>query len=105
MRSDARLARPALARSLALLAITAVLASCGGSDGGAPIETEMIAGRVLDGTIEGATVCIDLDANGRCDPAESQVRTNAAGWSRRWPSAPAVEAMEGKRPQLTAPGS
>ncbi len=36
-------------------------------------------GKVLDGRIEGALVCIDLNRNGRCDPGEAQVRSDAAG--------------------------
>jgi hypothetical protein len=40
---------------------------------------EVIAGHVIDGAIEGARVCLDLDRDGRCDGAEAQVYTDAAG--------------------------
>jgi hypothetical protein len=65
-----------------VLAITALLASCGGGGDSAslpPVETEVIAGRVFDGTITGAIVCIDLNGNGRCDQGESRASTDAAG--------------------------
>ena len=43
------------------------------------LEPAGYKGRVLDGRIEGALVCIDLNRNGRCDPGEVQARSDAAG--------------------------
>jgi hypothetical protein len=43
------------------------------------LEPVTYKGKVLDGRIEGALVCIDLNRNGRCDPGEAQVRSDAAG--------------------------
>ena len=42
-------------------------------------EQELVTGRVLDGRIEGALVCLDLNRNGRCDGSEAQVYSDAAG--------------------------
>jgi hypothetical protein len=42
-------------------------------------EPETINGRVIDGTIEGALVCLDVDRNGRCDAGEAQVKSDAMG--------------------------
>jgi hypothetical protein len=43
------------------------------------IEAETINGHVIDGYIEGALVCIDLNGNGRCDASEAQARSDATG--------------------------
>ena len=43
------------------------------------VEQEAIKGHVIDGTIEGALVCLDLNRNGRCDGSEAQVYSDAAG--------------------------
>jgi hypothetical protein len=40
---------------------------------------ETISGHVVDGYIHGALVCLDANRNGRCDPAEPQDRSDAAG--------------------------
>jgi hypothetical protein len=41
--------------------------------------TEVITGHVIDGYIEGARVCIDLNANASCDGGEAQAFTDAQG--------------------------
>ncbi len=43
------------------------------------VEPEIIKGRVIDGYIEGALVCLDDNRNGRCDESEPQVYSDAAG--------------------------
>ncbi len=61
--------------------LLAGLTACGGGGGGgapgaAPASSVGVAGgttligTVVDGYIEGATVCLDLDASGACDPGE-----------------------------------
>ena len=42
-------------------------------------EPDIVKGRVIDGYVEAALVCIDLNRNGRCDGNEAQVYTDAAG--------------------------
>ena len=42
-------------------------------------EQELVTGRVMDGRIEGALVCLDLNRNGRCDDSEAQAYSDAAG--------------------------
>ena len=47
---------------------------------GSSVEQEVITGKVIDGYIaEAALVCLDLNANGRCDGGESQAFSDAAG--------------------------
>ncbi|BDT69154.1 hypothetical protein os1_33430 [Comamonadaceae bacterium OS-1] len=64
-------------------AAIAALSACGG-DGDtvavapAPATTN-VALTVMDGLIQGAVVCLDVNANGVCDTAEPQATTNAAG--------------------------
>jgi hypothetical protein len=71
--------------SLVIVTLCGLLASCGGGggDGGGsdsgPVQQEIITGRVIDGYIEGARVCIDLNGNGRCDGSEAQTLSSAAG--------------------------
>ena len=87
--------RPLL-KSVTALALLAAVAGCGGgSDGGsgpapapapgpsgqtpAPAAAS-VSGVVIDGPIEGATVCLDLDGNGACDAGEpSSAPTGADG--------------------------
>ncbi len=47
---------------------TAVLSACGDSSDGA--STTTVSGVVADGYLKGATVCVDLNHNARCDPGE-----------------------------------
>lgn len=70
--------------SVALLA-AASIAACGGggsssSKGGAGSEQlEPLTGRVADGYIQGATVCLDLNDNKRCDAGEPWAVTDTDG--------------------------
>ena len=50
---------------------------CGGGGGGA--ETEDVDVTVVDGPIRNATVCLDKNFNGACDPDEPSGKTDAAG--------------------------
>lgn len=60
-----------------------VLAACGGGGGGSatlsPSAPTSIAGVVIDGYIEGANVCLDLNSNGGCDTGEPSATTKADG--------------------------
>jgi len=41
---------------------------------------EVVQGRVIDGHIEGALVCLDLDRDGRCGASEPQAYSDATGF-------------------------
>lgn len=89
MKATIRPAFPAIPRNLVVLALCGAVAACGSNGGGGsgagdvpvvpPIATEIISGRVIDGYIEAARVCIDLDGNARCGAGEAQVFTGAEG--------------------------
>lgn len=59
------------------------LAACGGGGGGggssSAASVASLSGTVIDGYIEGATVCLDLNANQACDSNEPSATTNASG--------------------------
>lgn len=71
------------ALSASLIAV-AVLAACGGggssqsTSAAAPLSTSL-AGKVIDGYIEGATVCLDLNADQACGAGEPSAITKADG--------------------------
>ena len=44
-----------------------------------PAQEETITGSVIDGYVERALVCLDLNRNGRCDPSEVQAYSDDAG--------------------------
>jgi len=54
---------------LALMTAT-LLAGCGGGGGGTPLAAVNIPGKVIDGYIYGAKVCLDIIHNLKCDPGE-----------------------------------
>ncbi|NVK29651.1 MAG: hypothetical protein HWE20_01515 [Gammaproteobacteria bacterium] len=71
-----------------------LVVSCGGgggsdsgttdtTDGGTPSapnsETQTVSGKVIDGYIEKALVCFDVNANLKCDSDEPQAYTDASG--------------------------
>jgi hypothetical protein len=71
---------------LAGCAIAVLLAGCGGgsSSGPAPAPapaavTVDVPVKVIDGALQNAKVCIDVDASGTCDPAEPSGITDADG--------------------------
>ncbi|MBT4831821.1 MAG: hypothetical protein HON72_00420 [Porticoccaceae bacterium] len=63
------------------------LAGCGGGGGSSSIGTEEalvateseLTGKVIDGYISGATVCLDLNNNYTCDPDEPSALSGAGG--------------------------
>jgi hypothetical protein len=54
------------------------LVACGGGGGGR-VSSVTYAGKVVDGAIAGATVCIDLNSNLSCDPGEPSTVSAADG--------------------------
>jgi len=66
-----RLARTGLYAGIAAVIVS--MSGCGGGGGGsdAPAPaTVSVSGVVIDGPIQGATVCLDLNNNGACDAGE-----------------------------------
>ena len=62
----------------ALSLLTAMLiAACGG--GGTTSSPTTLAGKVIDGYITGATVCLDVNSNNTCDAGEPTARRGVPG--------------------------
>jgi hypothetical protein len=63
------------------IVVLSLLAACGGGGGGggSSSNTSTISGVVMDGYIKGATVCLDVNSNGVCDPGEPTQITGADG--------------------------
>jgi len=64
------------------ISLLAVLTACGGGGGGSAdssSSTVTIGGAVIDGYIEGATVCLDVNGNGACDTTEPKATTGSDG--------------------------
>lgn len=61
------------------LAVTSLglLVGCGG--GGGSASPQALSGRVIDGYIGGATVCLDINANLICDPGEPTTTSSSDG--------------------------
>ena len=62
--------------------VLSLLAACGGGGGGgssAVSSSTTIAGTVIDGYIEGATVCLDLNSNAACDGNEPATTSGSDG--------------------------
>jgi hypothetical protein len=78
MKAVAKLAAPRAAQYV-LTAAFLLVAGCGGDGSVEVVEQEVIQGRVIDGYLAGALVCLDANASGRCDPGEAQALTDAAG--------------------------
>ena len=55
------------------------LAGCGGGSSGSAASISNLKGTVVDGYIEGATVCLDLNANQSCDKDEPSATTAKDG--------------------------
>jgi len=51
----------------------------GAANPASPSSEQLITGRVADGYLQGAIVCIDINENGQCDPDEPQVESGAGG--------------------------
>lgn len=69
--------------SLLLSTLTvAILTACGGGNtinGEIPAVSNVLSGAVIDGYIEGATVCLDSNGNGACDTGEPSAKTSSDG--------------------------
>jgi hypothetical protein len=59
------------------LAVAIMLTACGGGGGSSSPLT--LSGAVIDGYIKGATVCLDVNANGVCDTGEPTSTTDVKG--------------------------
>jgi len=62
--------------------VLSLLVACGGGGGGGGVSSAVspattIAGTVIDGYIEGATVCLDLNSNAACDTNEPTTTTGS----------------------------
>ncbi len=56
------------------------ISGCGGSSSSPPVvTTASVPVTVIDGAIQFATVCLDKNRNGACDPGEPSGKTDAAG--------------------------
>lgn len=63
---------------LSLSLVAAALSACGGGGGGGGSVTS-VSGRVVDGYIGGAIVCLDENNNWQCDAGELSTRSEADG--------------------------
>lgn len=54
----------------ALAAAILALTACGGDSSSTPTTPTTLSGVVIDGPLQGATVCLDLNKNGSCDSGE-----------------------------------
>ena len=68
-------------KSLLVLVAGTLLASCGGGGGGTTGSNgaATFAGKVIDGYVAGAKVCIDLNSNAVCDTSEPSATTDSTG--------------------------
>jgi hypothetical protein len=60
----------------------ALLNACGGGGGGggsAGSASGSLSGTVIDGYLEGAKVCLDVNSNGTCDSGEPSATTDNGG--------------------------
>jgi hypothetical protein len=83
MRANTERIMASLSSCLAIAALCCLTASCGSSGGGSEptvvVEQETIEGRVIDGYVSNARVCLDVNGNGRCDANEAQTLSDSAG--------------------------
>ena len=65
------------------MAVLLLVAGCGSDDSATPDvpvpTTTNVSTTVIDGAIRNATVCLDKNANGKCDADETQGKTDVAG--------------------------
>lgn len=64
------------------LLLAAGLIGCGGGGGGggsAAGGAAVLSGKVIDGAISGATVCLDVNSNNACDTGEPTATTDSTG--------------------------
>lgn len=68
-----------LTGALAVAAMLALLSGCDHESDPEPPPTVAFTGVVVDGPLQGATVCYDLNDNGSCDAEEPAATTDAEG--------------------------
>lgn len=74
-----------LGKNLLALGVAAVLTACGGGGGGdenksqTDVKPTVFSGKVIDGYVVGATVCLDVNSNLKCDTNEPQAITTEGG--------------------------
>jgi hypothetical protein len=61
-----------------LILVSVALSACGGGSGGSGVVSS-VSGRVVDGYIGGAIVCVDENNNWQCDAGETQTTTLSDG--------------------------
>ena len=61
------------------LATVALISACGGGGSSSTSGVSTLAGKVIDGYITGATVCLDLNSNRVCDSGEPSAVTGTNG--------------------------
>lgn len=66
-------------KTLASAIAAASLVACGGGGGGGGGVSSTFTGKIIDGYIANAIVCVDLDSSLTCDANEPTTRTNADG--------------------------
>jgi hypothetical protein len=61
--------------------IGSIIVACGGGGGGGttPTVSTTLGGKVVDGYIKGATVCLDLNSNNQCDTGEPSTTSATDG--------------------------
>lgn len=64
-------------KQAACMGVLLMLTACGGGGGSSP--GSQLSGSVIDGYIEGAKVCLDINSNGACDASEPFATTKANG--------------------------
>ncbi|MDT7520606.1 hypothetical protein RAE19_18225 [Rhodoferax sp. TBRC 17660] len=65
--------------ALTSIAVALLTACGGGGGGGGSSASSVLSGMVIDGYIEGAKVCLDVNSNGVCDAGEPTATTDSAG--------------------------
>jgi pimeloyl-ACP methyl ester carboxylesterase len=65
--------------TIAVAMLTACGGGGGGGSGGGSATTGSLSGTVIDGYIEGAKVCLDVNLNGACDTGEPTATTDSGG--------------------------
>ncbi|MDR9499882.1 MAG: hypothetical protein RI556_11960 [Hydrogenovibrio sp.] len=82
-----------------LMAISALfLSACGGGSSGSTSDSDTSStvnyeGRVIDGYIRGATVCLDTNRNRTCDDGEPQAQSGGGGYFNIRATAEEIEAF------------
>jgi hypothetical protein len=79
MRPATKLASSFLRKYFIVIPLLWLIAACGGGSETQIVVQVTIQGKVFDGYIEGAIVCIDQNQNGRCDENEPRTRSDATG--------------------------